>query len=62
MFTRISTAVFILLLNLMAVNAGIVPAVQAVGDIAKRSDAVGNYEEPSLYAEPVVRNKVSPAA
>ncbi|KAG2068283.1 hypothetical protein BDR04DRAFT_1103600 [Suillus decipiens] len=54
MFIRLSTATFvIILLKLMAVNAGMVPAARAVGDLDKRSDAVGNYAEPAIYAEPV---------
>lgn len=55
MFIRLSTAVFVVLLNLAAVNAGTVPAARAVGDLDKRSIAIGNYEEPTTYAEPPTR-------
>ncbi|KAG1717292.1 hypothetical protein EDB19DRAFT_1707246 [Suillus lakei] len=52
MLARLSTA-FVILFGLTAlVNAGTVPVARAVGDLDKRSDAVGNYAEPALYAEP----------
>ncbi|KAG2143203.1 hypothetical protein BD769DRAFT_1383181 [Suillus cothurnatus] len=53
MFTRVSIAAFIILFISTAVNAGIVPAARAIADFEKRSDTVGNYAEPAIYAEPV---------
>lgn len=54
MFTRLFTAAIVTLLGLTAlVDAGLVPAARAVGGPNKRSDAVGNYKVPGLYAEPL---------
>ncbi|KAG1768913.1 hypothetical protein EV702DRAFT_1203116 [Suillus placidus] len=56
MFARLFAAAFVIFLNLTAVNAGILPKVaRAVGDLDKRSDAVGNYADPATYAEPITR-------
>ncbi|KAG2127962.1 hypothetical protein DEU56DRAFT_523998 [Suillus clintonianus] len=58
MFTRLSTA-FVIILGLTAlVDAGIVPAARAVGDLHKRSNALGNYAEPDLYAEPLGKREI----
>lgn len=55
MLIRLSTAAsLMILLKLMAIraNAGIVPVARAAYDLDKRSDTVGNYADPYLYAEP----------
>ncbi|KAG2346623.1 hypothetical protein BDR05DRAFT_959563 [Suillus weaverae] len=58
MFARLSAAAFVILLSLTAVNAGILPKVaRAAGDLDKRSDAVGDYADPAMYAEPVTREE-----
>ncbi|KIK38319.1 hypothetical protein CY34DRAFT_399330 [Suillus luteus UH-Slu-Lm8-n1] len=54
MFTRLFTAAIVTILGLtVLVDAGLVPAARAVGGPNKRSDAVGNYKVPGLYAEPL---------
>jgi large subunit ribosomal protein L37Ae len=56
MFTRVSIAAFVILFISTAVNAGIVPAARAIADFEKRSDTVGNYAEPAIYAGPLFLN------